>query len=128
MPLNLVSKLTSRLKSDRAKGSKHIKGKQDGGPKENTVASPSSSTADSQMPTASSQMQPEQHKDSSTAPVAGGNQSNTHGPDTAKSLWGRAYDELTKDQLDLVEKYEKLLSRELPETSEYQLQSLLGCR
>lgn len=37
--------------------------------------------------------------------------------DESKSLWDRAYEKLNEAHEGLVEKYEKVLSRELPETS-----------
>jgi hypothetical protein len=44
--------------------------------------------------------------------------------DTMQSLWDRAYDALKTEDPRLVEKYEKLLSKELSKTSGYQLQSI----
>jgi len=48
--------------------------------------------------------------------------------DGLESLWDRAYEKLKDADKGLVEKYEKVLSRELPETSVYQLQIMYRCR
>jgi hypothetical protein len=46
------------------------------------------------------------------------------GLDTAQSLWDRAYAALAIEDPELVENYEKVLSRELSQTSVYQLQGV----
>jgi hypothetical protein len=58
--------------------------------------------------------EPSEHReDGSRTPVPRRNLSKDSGSDTAQSLWDRAYVALRTEDPGLVEKYEKVLSREL---------------
>jgi hypothetical protein len=76
----------------------------------------------------------------SPSPTASSNQPALHGTHTSPtlpeqsrttavpSLWDRAYEALRKEDRQLVDNYEKLLSRELEKTSMYQQRGLSCCR
>jgi hypothetical protein len=68
--------------------------------------------------------QSEQREDGSRISVPDYNPPKDGGLDTAQSLWDRAYAALAIEDPELVENYEKVLSRELSQTSVYQLQGV----
>lgn len=68
--------------------------------------------------------QSEHREDDSRTSVPDHNPPKDGGLDTAQSLWDRAYAALGMEDPELVENYEKVLSRELSKTSVYQLQGV----
>jgi hypothetical protein len=70
----------------------------------------------------SSQVREERSGDGSVNLVLGSHPPSNHEDSpTIKSLWDRAYDTLGKDNRQLVEEYEKLLSKEAQKTGTHQL-------
>jgi len=74
--------------------------------------------------TVDSPEQLEYREDGSRTSVPGRNLPKDGRLDTAQSLWDRAYAALGTENPQLVENYEKVLSRELLKTSVYQLQGI----
>jgi len=102
-------------------------------PSQSTATPPAASTPSSaavlegtstSVATVESREQLRHHEDGSQTSVPRPNPPK----DALKSLWDRAYEKLKDKNEGLVEKYEKVLSRELPKTSAYQLQIVHRCR